>query len=188
LLFTGSLSAWNEARPWNRFLSPLYAIDWNVYSKPPAAGPEVVLKYLARYTHRVAISNPRIERIADGQVTFRYQDYAQRGRTRRLTLSAAEFLSRFVRHVLPKGFVRIRSFGILANRRRGDRLDRCRELLDAPIAQELPSADSSFPDGEDELRCPLCRRGRLQLTAEIARPRVADLVARTYGPDWLDTS
>ena len=89
----------------------LYAKDWVVYAKPPFGGPAQVLKYLARYTHRVAISNQRLLSVADGQVTFGYKDYADQERHKALTLSAEEFLRRFVQHVLPKGFVKIRTMG-----------------------------------------------------------------------------
>jgi hypothetical protein len=184
----GTLAELNKAASWRRFLSALYAIDWVVYSQPPAAGPEVVLKYLARYTHRVAISNERIERIADGQVTFRYKDYTQRGRWRRMTLSADEFLRRFVQHVLPKGFVRVRSFGLLANRDGGAKLARCRELLGAtPVTPGLP-AERPTDDEGDGRRCPHCGRGRLRQVGESLRPTVAELVAATYSPSWFDTS
>jgi hypothetical protein len=184
----GKLAELNEAGSWRRFLSALYAIDWVVYSKPPAAGPDVVLKYLARYTHRVAISNQRIERIADGQVTFRYKDYTQRGRWRRMTLSADEFLRRFVQHVLPKGFVRVRSFGLLANRDGGAKLARCRELLGAtPVAPDWPAERPTDEEG-DGRRCPHCGRGRLRQVGETPRPTAAELVGATYGPPWFDTS
>jgi hypothetical protein len=188
LSFRGSLSAWNDPRTWNAFLSSLYASDWVVYSQPPVAGPQVVLKYLARYTHRVAISNERIERIADRQVTFRYKDYARRGRTRRLTLSADEFLRRFLAHVLPRGLVRIRSFGLLANRGRGQRLARCRKLLGAAGVEERRDAEVAAADDPDALRCPRCAVGPMYPLDDLPRPTVAELVARTYTPTWPDTS
>jgi hypothetical protein len=188
LPFRGTLALWNEAASWRRFLSSLYATEWVVYSKPPAAGPDVVLKYLARYTHRVAISNQRIECIADGQVTFRYKDYAQRSRWRRMTLSADEFLRRFLQHILPKGFVRIRSFGLLANRDGGRKLARCRELLAASPPAPCSTEENPASEEEDALRCPHCRRGRLRQVGESLRPTAAQLVAATYSPHWFDTS
>ncbi len=112
-----------------RWLRPLYEKEWVVYAKPPWGGPEQVLKYLARYTHRVAISNQRLLSLAEGRVTFRYKDYADGQRSKAMTLSAEEFLRRFVQHVLPKGFVKIRHYGLLANRHREDKLRRCRRLL-----------------------------------------------------------
>ena len=104
-----------------------YVKDWVVYAKPPFGGPEQVLKYLARYTHRVAISNQRVA-VDNDQVTFRYKDYAADQR-QALTLSAEEFLRRFVGHVFPKSFVKFRHYGLLANRQRQQRLDQCRRLL-----------------------------------------------------------
>ena len=104
-------------------------IRWNVYAKPPFGGPERVLKYLARYTHRVAISNSRILSIADGKVTFLWKDYADGGKVKPMTLEAVEFIRRFLLHILPAGFVRIRQFGFLANRVRRDMLELCRALL-----------------------------------------------------------
>jgi hypothetical protein len=97
-------------------------IKWNVSAKAPFGGPEQVLKYLARYTHRVAISNSRILSIADGKVTFLWKDYADGGKVKPMTLDAVEFIRRFLLHILPKGFVRIRQYGFLANRARGDKL------------------------------------------------------------------
>jgi hypothetical protein len=103
--------------------------DWVVYAKPPFGSPAQVLKYLARYTHRVAISNSRIVSLTDEHVTFRYRDRARGNEMRTMKLSRAEFLRRFLLHVLPKGYVRIRHFGLLANRRRNANLARCRSLL-----------------------------------------------------------
>ena len=111
------------------WLAAQYRRDWVVYAKPPFGGPERVLKYLARYTHRVAISNSRIVDVVDGQVTFGYKDYADEHRSKTMTLSGVEFLRRFVQHVLPKGFVKVRHYGLLANRDRDERLAVCRRLL-----------------------------------------------------------
>ena len=114
-----------------RYLSELYGRDWVVYAKPAANGPEAALKYLARYTYRVAIAHSHLELLVSGRVTFRYRDYTQNGRWRSFTLDAHEFLRRFLLHVLPKGLMRLRSFGFLASRHRALRLARCRELLAA---------------------------------------------------------
>jgi Putative transposase/Transposase zinc-binding domain len=121
------------------WLRPLYAKDWVVHSKPPFGGPEQVLKYLARYTHRVAISNGRLltltaaplggEGRGEGQVTFRYKDYADEHQHKTMTLDAVEFLRRFVQHVLPKGFMKIRHYGLLASRHREEKLRCSRQLL-----------------------------------------------------------
>jgi hypothetical protein len=138
----------HEAAAFTAWLSRLYAKDWVVYAKPPFGGPEQVLKYLARYTHRVAISNRRLVKLEDGpdgkgQVTFRYKDYAEEGQNKLLTLSAEEFLRRFVQHVLPKGFMKIRHYGLLASRQREARLHLARRLL-LPLTA-LPALP--LPDG-----------------------------------------
>ena len=125
-----------------------------VYAKKPFGGPEHVLHYLARYTHRVAISNHRLLSVADGRVTFRWKDYAHHSKQRMMTLPAEEFLRRFVLHVLPKGFPRIRYFGWLANRRRRELLPLCRILLGAmppDSARTTPTAcETALP------QCPCC--------------------------------
>jgi hypothetical protein len=119
-------------------------------------------KYLARYTHRVAISNSRLEGLGDGQVTFRYQDYADGGRSKRLTLEATEFLRRFVQHVLPRGFVKVRHYGLLANRQREARLAACRRLLlVAAVAAALPGTDTLPIEPAQPRCCPACGGTRL---------------------------
>jgi len=123
------LHALAEPRRFAAWLRPLYAKDWVVHSKPPFGGPEQVLKYLARYTHRVAISNSRLLKLEEGCVTFRYKDYADEQRHKTMTLEALEFLRRFVQHVLPKGFMKIRHYGLLASRHRAEKLRRSRQLL-----------------------------------------------------------
>jgi len=162
LLLPGPLQA--LAQPGARALwwEGLYAKDWVVYSKRPFGGPEQVLKYLARYTHRVAISNSRLEGLGDGQVTFRYQDYADGGRGKRLTLEAMEFLRRFVQHVLPPGFVKVRHYGLLANRQREARLTVCRRLLlVATVAAALPATDRVAMEPAQPRCCPACGGTRL---------------------------
>jgi hypothetical protein len=127
-----------------------------VYAKPPFGGPQHVLHYLARYTHRVAISNHRITNVADGQVTFRWKDYARGSKQRTMAVSSEEFLRRFLLHVPPRGFVRIRFFGFLANRRRKQPLPLCQRLLET-ISPPRPPA---LPAGEAKLSaswlCPRC--------------------------------
>jgi Putative transposase/Transposase zinc-binding domain len=166
LVFPERLAALAEATAFANWLSPLYAKDWVAYAKPPFGGPEQVLKYLARYTHRVAISNHRLLDLDDGHVTFRYKDYAADQRQRTLTLSAAEFLRRFVQHVLPKGFVKIRHYGLLANRQRQQRLDQCRRLLlvttvTATLAGSACADQSAADVGP---RCPHCGGNRIVRT------------------------
>jgi predicted Zn-ribbon and HTH transcriptional regulator len=137
--------------------------EWVVYAKPPFGGPERVLKYLARYTHRVAISNHRLRSLENAHVSFDWKDYAHRSRTKIMTLDAVEFIRRFLLHVLPSGLVRIRQFGFLANRVRKQKLERCRALLGVPTLSPIinDSGDTSQAQIEDPHRCPICRLGRL---------------------------
>lgn len=167
LVFPGQLAPLAEATVFAKWLAPLYAKDWVVYAKPPFGGPGQVLKYLARYTHRVAISNQRLLDVDNGRVTFRYKDYAADQRQRTLTLTAEEFLRRFVQHVLPKSFVKVRHYGLLANRRRRQRLDQCRRLLlVATAAAALPSGGSSgLAEPAAGPRCPHCGGSRIVRTA-----------------------
>jgi hypothetical protein len=134
-----------------------------VYAKRPFGGPEQVLKYLARYTHRVAISNQRLVSLEDGRVTCRYKDYADDHRSKTMTLSAEEFLRRFVQHVLPKGFVKVRHYGLLAPRGRDDRLDLCRRLLLPAIISVPLSGDAGAVTLTQarEPSCPQCGGHRL---------------------------
>jgi hypothetical protein len=156
LAFPGRLAPLAQASAFAGWLASLYAKDWVVYAKPPFGGPGQVLKYLSRYTHRVAISNQRLLTINDGQVTFRYKDYAGDQRQRTLTLAAEEFLRRFVQHVLPKSFVKVRHYGLLANRQRRQRLDQCRRLL----------LVATHGGGVVSQRC--CRLGRTDLRATLS--------------------
>jgi hypothetical protein len=135
----------------------LLAKDWVVYAKPPFGGPRQVLKYLARYTHRVAISNSRLLELRDGRVTFRYKDYADDHRQKTMTLDADEFLRRFVQHVLPRGFVKVRHYGLLANRHRDARLAVCRRLLlVANLAAMLPDAPAAPLEPAQPRACQQC--------------------------------
>ena len=163
-------------------------MKWVVYAKRPFGGPEQVLKYLARYTHRVAISNRRLLSMEDGRVTFEWKDYADGNQTKTMTLEAVEFIRRFLLHVLPSGFVHIRHFGFLANRKRKEKLALCRSLLPAPQAVSEASADSPgqprFNSAEEQpRRCPVCKTGRLiliqLLTAAACACLPAPLIADT---------
>jgi hypothetical protein len=129
LVFCGSLQYLSDANQFQRFLSQLRRKDWVVYAKPPFGGPEHVPHYLARYTHRIAISNHRLLSFDGKEVTFRWKDYAHGNKKRKMTLSADEFLRRFLLHVLPGGFVRIRHLGFLANRHRTSSIALCRKLI-----------------------------------------------------------
>ena len=175
---SGQLDGWADSAAFTRWLTPLHGADWVVYAKPPFGGPERVLKYLARYTHRVAISNHRLVKSEDGQVTFRYQDYADAGRLKTMTLPAAEFLWRFVQHVLPKGFVKVRHYGLLANRHREEKLSLCRRLLlvetvTAQLAAGEP--DEREPTAIEPARvqcCPQCGSRRL-IRVPVPQPESA---------------
>ena len=140
-------------------------IEWVVFVKPPFGGPEQVLKYLARYTHRVAISNQRLLSMENGRVSFVYKDYADGNRSKVMTLDATEFTRRFLLHILPRGFVRIRQFGFLANRARGKKLAFCRALLSA-----IPPATSRTTERQDAKRCPACKIGRMILIGIAPHP------------------
>jgi hypothetical protein len=144
------------------WLALLHTTEWVVYAKPPFGGPERVLKYLARYTHRVAISNSRLLDLRAGQVTFRYKDYANDHRHKSMTLDADEFLRRFVQHVLPKSFVKIRHYGLLANAQREERLAVCRRLLlVANLAVTQPTTDTTPIEPSQPRGCPNCGGTRL---------------------------
>ena len=140
LAFHGSLQWLQEPRAFAHFLHALYRQDWVVYIKKPFGGPEHVLHYLARYTHRVAISNHRLLGMENGKVTFRWKDYAHSGKQRKMTLAGEEFIRRFLLHVLPKGFVRIRHYGWMANRCRRERAALCRSLLGQEATQSEPAS------------------------------------------------
>ena len=157
-----------------RLLGAAASREWVVYSKPPMAGPEQVLRYLGRYTHRIAITNRRIVSVVNGCVTFRYRDRKRGDRQRLMTLQAPDFIRRFLVHVLPRSFVRIRHFGLLANAWRTKRLARARQLLGAPSAPERErAARPSWRElygrltGGDPDLCPSCRRGRLRVVSVI---------------------
>jgi hypothetical protein len=136
LRFFGMLAPLAEAGAFAAHCALLRGIDWVVYAKRPFGGPEQVLAYLGRYTHRVAIANSRLVAMADGKVSFRWKDYRREGRSKVMTLDAAEFMRRFLLHVLPPGFHRIRHFGFMANGHRAARLARCRRLLAEQAAMD----------------------------------------------------
>jgi predicted RNA-binding Zn-ribbon protein involved in translation (DUF1610 family) len=151
----GELAPLTHPKFFVAWLRPLFRKDWIVYSKPPFGGPEYVLQYLGRYTHRVAISNHRLVALADDQVTFRWRDSAYHKRQKLMTLSRDEFLRRFLLHLLPKGFVRIRHFGFLANRRRATLLPLCFAALHA-VPPQAESEPSTAPTTQPLWRCPKC--------------------------------
>ena len=149
LQFHDSLKELAAPERFQCFLRQLFSKDWVVYAKPPFGGAEHVLNYLARYTHRVAISNHRLVSFNDGYVSFRWKDYAAGSKQKVMTVAADEFLRRFLIHVLPKGLVRIRHFGIFANRKRSASLLRCRFLLNITASPQQPAPTA-------QIRCPLC--------------------------------
>ena len=166
LHFAGHSAALADPVHWAQLLDSLARTDWVVYCKRPFAGPAPVLQYLSRYTHRVAISNRRILFVGDGVVRFAYRDYADHSQLKEMTLPATEFLRRFLLHVVPPGFMRIRHYGLTANRHRGRKLQRCRELLgsrqaaptDTDPATPTAAADTTSSSADAPVRvCPRCR-------------------------------
>jgi putative transposase/transposase-like zinc-binding protein len=188
--FYGELKSLGEKRNFDKWLKRLAATEWVVYAKPPFGGPRQVLKYLTRYTHRVAISNQRLVALEDSRVTFRWKNYARDGEPATMTLKAEEFIRRFLVHVLPKGFVKIRHFGFLANRGRRDNVILCRRLLAAsspapPDNLAPPSRHSDGVEIDTVVRCPRCKVGSMRML-EILLPQT-DVMAAS-GPVQLDTS
>jgi len=178
LKFFGAHRHLHEPAAFRRHLAPLRHTEWVVYAKRPFAGPEQVLDYVGRYTHRVAISNNRLLSIHDGKVRFRWKDYRNGNRQKTMTLEGGEFIRRFLIHVLPDGFHRIRYFGFLANAHRAEKLARCRELLGMAPAEPTPEP---LPDyrvryealtGQSLHRCPNCHTGIMIVIACVVQPAV----------------
>ncbi len=171
LVFYGKLQHLSDPATFRSYLAATYKSGWVVYSKPPFGGPEQVLKYLARYTHRVAISNHRLLSLKDGKVSFSWKDYANGNKRRVMTLDAVEFLRRFLLHVLPKGFVRLRHYGFLSNRTRRAKLQVCRDRLGIdPPSQAVPD---ELPTNSEEhgVRCPVCKKGNMVVVMELPPER-----------------
>jgi hypothetical protein len=189
LQFAGVTAHLASATGFEAFLQEQQDKAWVVYAKPPFGSPEQVLKYLARYTHRVAISDRRIQSIQGDTVTFGYRDNAS-GLQREMTLDGVEFLRRFLLHVLPQGFVRIRYFGLFANRVRALNVTRCRELLAATAPGDSSCrpapARASKPEDDRRHRCPDCGTGTLLWIATLAPLPAKDAVTRAPTPP--DTS
>lgn len=156
LHFHGDLTPLAQSKTFASWLRPLFRKDWVVYSKPPFGGPQYVLRYLGRYTHRVAISNHRLVSFAEGKVTFRWRDSAHNNEQKLMTLSLDEFLRRFLLHLLPQGFVRIRHFGFLANRRRAITLPLCFQLLGSAPEPQAEQEASTANGPSDLWLCPKC--------------------------------
>ena len=174
LVFPGTISALASPKAFHRLLDSLYETEWVVYCKPPFRRPQQTLEYLARYTHRVAISNDRIVPSQDGEVTFRYRDSAAANRIRQMSLEAEEFIRRFLQHVLPNRFVRMRHYGLLSTRNRKTKLARCRTLLgqrlgpDASERTKLGWEDLVLKvSGLDPRVCSTCGQGRMRTTRTL---------------------
>jgi hypothetical protein len=196
LTMTGRCRELTEAKPWRRLLQALRDKEWVVYAKAPERQSEHVLKYLSRYTHRVAISNHRLVAVQDGQVTFRFKDHKRRGELRTQTLEAVEFLRRFCLHILPKGLHKIRYFGFLANRHRDAKLAQCRTLLghraEALVTHAAASCEDTLEPDSKSARpqpgdtCPVCHQGRMALVETYYRHRAAEDLS--VAPPGYDTS
>jgi hypothetical protein len=185
LRFPGALAALADPAAFAAQLAAVACIDWVVYAKPPFAGPEQVLGYLGRYTHRVAIANSRLVGLADGQVSFTWKDYRQDGKTKTMTLPADEFIRRFLQHTVPDGFHRIRHIGFLANSHRSEKLALCRKLLAVSPPEPVPPRrwQDRLRDltGEDIDACPCC--GGRMLTCGVIPPQPPP-----RPPMWCDSS
>lgn len=185
--FFTALASLREPAAFQRYLEPLRKTEWVVYAKAPFAGSEQVLDYVGRYTHRVAISNNRIIGIEDGTVRFRWKDYRHGSRQKVMTIPAGEFIRRFLLHVLPKGFHRIRYYGFLGNRHRAHKLTHCRSLLgmQAPEPPEdLPTGDYrdlyGHLTGHPLKQCPACHQGQMVI--------IETFDGATGPPPYWDTS
>ena len=180
LICAGSIRHLAEAKHFSAFLRTLFRQNWVVYAKPAFGGPDQVIRYLGRYTHRVAISNHRLVSFDREQVTFRWRDYANGNKQRLMTVSAEEFMRRFLLHVLPKGFVRIRHFGILANFRRSEFIDLCRKVLEmTPLVRSVAEAVACL-----SWLCPRCRTPMIL----IERLSVSQLFWRLSAKAFDDSS
>ncbi|MDQ3668553.1 MAG: IS91 family transposase [Acidobacteriota bacterium] len=187
LQFFSALQELQQEQAFARYLAPLGQVEWVVYAKRPFAGPQQVLDYVGRYTHRVAISNNRLLDIDNGQVSFSWKDYRENNQQKTMTLSAAEFIRRFLLHVLPDGFQRIRYYGFLSNRYRQQKLAQCRQLLGMSAPEQTPGESRPAQDYRDRYEeltgsslreCPLCHQGRMVLCESLAagarQPAVTD--------------
>jgi hypothetical protein len=168
--FPGKIARLKEKRAFNRLLKGLYEKDWVVYCKPPFSNAEKVMEYLGRYTHRVAISNNRLVKLEGGQVTFRYRDRNDNDTVKLMRVDASEFIRRFLLHILPDGFMKIRHYGLLSNRSRKSKLTQCKKLLGVqPLDENLEGQREAWQDllaritGVDPRICPLCGKGKMML-------------------------
>jgi len=193
MIFPGKIANLATEKNFLQLINQLWKKDWIVYSKAPFNGPEKVFDYLGRYTHRVAIANHRIAKVEDGLVTFRYRDRANGDKCKHMTIAAQEFIRRFLLHVLPDSYMRIRHYGFLANRCKKQNLARCRELLGlCPDLPEIPEQTAQEKmlqlTGVDVTECPRCKQGRMKGIMEL--PIVSACISRSPPiiPEVLDTS
>jgi hypothetical protein len=188
LKFFGQLAGLAEAARFHAWLRDASNTEWVVYAKPPFGGPEEVLKYLARYTHRVAISSSRLMSLENGQVTFRWRDSKHDNQVKQMTLDAIEFIRRFLMHVLPSGFVKIRHFGFLSNRNRRSALSLCRTLLNVePGVQANASILSQEQRSALERRCPYCHAGNLRIVEWLSADQMSTYL-QDESPAYVDSS
>jgi hypothetical protein len=189
LEFHGQLVPLRQFTRFHALLRQLKSIKWVVYAKPPFGGPEYVLKYLARYTHRVAISNGRLLGFENGQVTFQWRDSKDGNRIKVMTLDAVEFIRRFLLHILPLSFVKIRHFGFLSNRRRSAALALCRQRLpQAPADSHVADILSDPQRSAIKRRCPICQRGTLHVTRWLSAEELQMYVRYTKPAYRVDSS
>jgi hypothetical protein len=170
LVFPGSIAELENPKRFAAFVDALFQKDWVVYAKQAFGGPSQVLGYLGRYTHRVAISNHRLLAFDNESVTFRWKDYAHGNKQRKMTLAASEFLRRFTQHILPRGFVRIRQFGYLANTHRSARLALARQLL--AVAPEPTGPSAPVTADTSTYRCPHCN-GEMRMGPNLSARQLA---------------
>jgi Putative transposase/Transposase zinc-binding domain len=189
LKFFGNHTHLADPNAFAAFLAPLRGVEWVVYAKEPFAGPEPVLRYLSRYTHRVAISNRRLVAADDGGVAFRWKDYRLDApdRWKTMTLSPGEFIRRFLMHVLPKGFHRIRHYGLFANGNRADNIARLRELLHVPPVVKEPKEEATSDD-QRQLPCPCPRCGGRMIIIETFLQGMQPISSPAPAPIRIDTS
>ncbi|MGH2760751.1 MAG: IS91 family transposase [Actinomycetota bacterium] len=199
---SGTTASLSDPHTWRCFKDGLYKTDWIVYAKPPFGGAEHVFAYLGNYTHRIAISNHRLVELSDGKVSFWWKDYAHAGARKVMTLEAVEFLRRFLLHVLPSGYVRIRHYGLYASRNVTGKLETARRLLAAPVSSPAtldrkPTARTTDPQpwwerfreqtGVDVMACPSCLLGRMRREHALS-PVEAAIIAERLAVDYVDTS
>jgi Putative transposase/Transposase zinc-binding domain len=188
LQFFTSLQGLQDPQAFTCHLDLARHAEWVVYAKPPFAGPQQVVNYVGRYTHRVAISNHRIVDIEDGQVKFKWRDYRDNNQQKTMILSADQFIGRFLLHVLPSGFHRIRYYGFLGNRHRKEKLERCRQLLGMASPKESsaePAPQEDYRDRYERLtgrslrECPVCHRGRMIAVKALPQLRSSPTIRDT---------